>query len=117
MRSTGPALLGDELLAQLPRLEQKGEKLADYSALCGENKWVCNLIEAVRGGCRSCDEEWLLRGVSGGGGSLLPSSEGLCRAGPTPGIASNPSGWGGGGGAPLGVLGLQCYLYGAPSIG
>ena len=60
-------LLGDELLAQLPWLEQKGEKLADYSALCGENKWVCNLIEAVRGGCRSCDEEWLLRGVSGGG--------------------------------------------------
>lgn len=59
-------LLGDELLAQLPGLEEKGEKLADYSALCGENKWVCNLIEAVRGGCRSCDdEEWLLRGVSG----------------------------------------------------
>lgn len=102
-------LLGDELLAQLPQLEEKGEKLADCNALCGENKWVCNLIEAVRGGCRSCgDEEWLLRGVSGGGGSLLPSTEGTCRVGPTPGIASNPSGWG--------ILGFSA-TYGAPSIG
>lgn len=109
MRSTGPVLLGDELLAQLPRLEEKGEKLADCNALCGENKWVCNLIEAVRGGCRSCgDEEWLLRGVSGGGGSLLPSTEGMCRVGPTPGIASNPSGWG--------ILGFSA-TYGALSIG
>ena len=68
MRSTGPVLLRDELLAQLPRLEEKGEKLADCSALCGENKWVCNLIEgsgeaagavAMKNGfSEECQGEW-----------------------------------------------------------